>query len=61
MSQSGHPSARVRNCLIWLLETLMNSSAVDGDAVSSGKGTHKHLSRDDAADKTLAVLTAQWS
>jgi hypothetical protein len=37
----------------------MNSSTVDGNAVSSGTGTHKHLSRDDAADKALTILAAE--
>ncbi|KAI0257276.1 hypothetical protein BJV78DRAFT_1277828 [Lactifluus subvellereus] len=34
---------------------------IDGEAISSGKGTHKHLSRDDAADQALVKLTAEWS
>jgi hypothetical protein len=61
MSQSGHPYARVRSCLVNLLETLLEYSAVDGNVISSGKGTHKHLSRDDAADQALVILTAEWS
>lgn len=34
----------------------MNSSIVDGKVLASGKGTHKHLSRDAAAEKALAIL-----
>ncbi|KAH9982749.1 hypothetical protein BGW80DRAFT_1453574 [Lactifluus volemus] len=34
---------------------------IDGNVISSGKGTHKHLSRDDAADQALVILTAEWS
>ncbi len=37
----------------------MNSSIVDGKVIASGKGTHKHLSRDAASDKALAILMAE--
>ncbi|KAI0323085.1 hypothetical protein OF83DRAFT_1167102 [Amylostereum chailletii] len=30
---------------------------VDGQAVATGTGTHKHLARDAAADKALPILT----
>jgi dsRNA-specific ribonuclease len=34
----------------------MNPSVVDGQVIASGKGTHKHLARDAAAEQALAIL-----
>ncbi|KAH9004169.1 hypothetical protein EDB86DRAFT_2141451 [Lactarius hatsudake] len=34
---------------------------IDGTDISSGTGTHKHLSRDVAAERALAILTAEWA
>ncbi|KAI0274923.1 hypothetical protein BC834DRAFT_850345 [Gloeopeniophorella convolvens] len=34
---------------------------IDGQEVSSGTGTHKHLSRDAAADAALAILMLEWN
>ncbi|KAF8273000.1 hypothetical protein EI94DRAFT_1795699 [Lactarius quietus] len=33
---------------------------IDGEDISSGTGTHKHLSRDAAADKALPILIKNW-
>ncbi|KAN0134994.1 hypothetical protein V8E53_007368, partial [Lactarius tabidus] len=34
---------------------------IDSEDISSGTGTHKHLSRDDAAEKALVILEEKWS
>ncbi|KAI0304619.1 hypothetical protein BC826DRAFT_1100432 [Russula brevipes] len=34
---------------------------IDGKVIASGKGTHKHISRDIAADQTLAILMSEDS
>ncbi|KAI0308077.1 hypothetical protein B0F90DRAFT_1832509 [Multifurca ochricompacta] len=34
---------------------------IDGKAISSGKGTHKHISRDCAAELALAILMREWA
>ncbi|KAH9968692.1 hypothetical protein BC827DRAFT_1263195 [Russula dissimulans] len=34
---------------------------IDGEVIASGKGTHKHLARDAAADKALAILMSEDS
>lgn len=39
----------------------MDRSVVDGKVVASGKGTHKHLSQDAAADLALAILISEES
>lgn len=32
---------------------------IDGKVIASGTGTHKHLSRDAASEKALAILMAE--
>ncbi|KAI9462287.1 hypothetical protein BJY52DRAFT_1185045 [Lactarius psammicola] len=34
---------------------------IDGRDISSGTGTHKHLARDAAAERALAILTVEWA
>lgn len=37
----------------------MDPFVVDGKVIASGKGTHKHLSQDAAADQALAILKSE--
>jgi hypothetical protein len=37
----------------------MDPSIVDGKVIATGKGTHKHLSQDAAADLALAILVSE--
>lgn len=42
-----------------IVRTFMDRFVVDGKVIASGKGTHKHLSQDAAADLALAILISE--
>ena len=47
-------------CRVRQLENIIiNTSAVDGKTIATGKGTHKHVSRDAAAEQALAILKSE--
>jgi hypothetical protein len=56
MSPNGSRTARVRILLHLTVRPFMNPCVVDGIVIAFGKGTHKYISRNVAADKALAIL-----
>ncbi|KZV68987.1 hypothetical protein PENSPDRAFT_501421 [Peniophora sp. CONT] len=55
--QPGLAHARVSLFFLRLLVTGgSNAASVDGQIISTGTGVHKHVARDDAADKALKFL-----
>lgn len=58
-SPNGRRTARVRSLSHLTVRTFMDPPVVDGRVIASGKGTHKHLSQDAAADLALAILISE--